>query len=141
MPRFGIKRLMVILAAFALWLATFRVPEGANRGVGTEIRVGILLAVLISAGFATLYFRGKRQAFWAGFSVSLLLLYGQFYSECIPNLLKVAHSWSYELRAFHASDRMAELLGYSLWAGLLLSFSAVVGLIVAAIYDQSQSRK
>jgi hypothetical protein len=132
---------MVILAAVALWLATFRVPEREYRGVGTEIRLGILLAVLISAGFAAIYFRGNRQAFWAGFSVSLLLLYGQFYKACIPDLLKVAHSWSFALRPIIERDRVSEMLSYSIWGVLLLSLSAVVGVIVAAIYDQSQSRK
>src|SRR6476620_10878070 len=92
LPRFGIKRCLIVIGAIACWLATFRMPDPTNRGVGPPLRSSILLAILISAGFAAIYFRGKRQAFWAGFFVAMVLHYGQFFKA--PDFTPVANSWS-----------------------------------------------
>ncbi|HEY2827364.1 MAG TPA: hypothetical protein VGJ04_07160 [Pirellulales bacterium] len=130
------KQLLVVVGVVALWLATFNVPDGTGEA-GIIIRLGILLMVVISAGFSAIYFRGKRQAFWAGFFVAMLALY--FHG---PNFSVVARSWTAPLLlTLHKSTNPVNMLTTSIWAVLQLSFSAVAGLIASLIYDQSPSRK
>jgi hypothetical protein len=139
LPRFGIKWLLIIVAVLGLWLATFRMPDPTNRGIGIHLRLTIMLAILLSAGFAAIYYRGERQAFWCGFSISMLLLVGGFFSF-VPDLSLIARSWSGGLLQKTGGDAF-DMLQSSMWACLLLSFSSIVGLSAAIIYNQSRTRK
>ena len=71
MPRFGIKTLLVGTAVFALWLSTL-----SGYAAGNDVRRSILLLVLVASGFAAVYGRGKRRAFWSGFFAVMLLCGG-----------------------------------------------------------------
>ena len=71
MPRFGIKTLLVGTAVFALWLSTL-----SGYAAGNDVRRSILLLVLVASGFAAIYGRGKRRAFWSGFFAVMLLCGG-----------------------------------------------------------------
>jgi hypothetical protein len=71
MPRFGTKTLLIVTAVVALWLSTL-----SGYAAGNDVRRSILLLVLVLSGFAAVYGRGKRRAFWSGFFVVMLLCGG-----------------------------------------------------------------
>jgi hypothetical protein len=148
-PRFGLKKLLIVVGVVALWLATFQLPEPPKQNpasveygariVGIHLRWGMMFMVLTAAGFTAIYFRGKRQAFWAGFFVAMFSLHVKFMS---PDFSMVARSWTAGLLlALHKSTDPVNMLTGSVWAVLQLSYSAVAGLIASVIYDQSKSRK
>jgi hypothetical protein len=114
-------------------------PDPTNRGIEPPLRLSILLAILLSAGFAATYYRGRRQAFWCGYSIAMLLLLGRFFNF-VPDLSLVARSWSGG-RLRSTSGDAFEMLQSSMWALLVVSFSSVVGFIAATIYDESRTRK
>jgi hypothetical protein len=64
------KSMLVAFAVMALWMSTFSGCAGAS-----EVRKTILLGTFMAAGFAALYNRGRRRAFWAGF-VAVMLVCG-----------------------------------------------------------------
>jgi hypothetical protein len=139
LPRVGIRSLLIVVAVLGLWLATFKMPDPTNRGIGIPLRLTIMLAILLSAGFAAIYHRGERQAFWCGFSSAMLLLLGRFFNF-VPDVSLIARSWSGGLLRETDGDAF-EMLQSSMWAFLIVSFSLIVGLIAAIIYAQSQTRK
>jgi hypothetical protein len=71
MPRFGTKTLLIVTAIVALWLSTL-----SGYAAGNDVRRSILLLVLVLSGFAAVYGRGRRRAFWSGFFVVMLLCGG-----------------------------------------------------------------
>jgi hypothetical protein len=67
--RFGTKSLLVAYAIIGLWLSTvFNYP--GSLGVYTLLAA----TCFVSSGFAAIYYRGRRRAFWASFFVVFLLL-------------------------------------------------------------------
>jgi hypothetical protein len=133
MPRFTIKRLLAVIAGVAVWLATFKMPDPTNRGIRPQLQLIIPLAILISSGFAAVYFRGKRQAFWAGFFIGMLLVFGRFFKS--PDLSLIAESWAGGIIPLEGDA--FEMLKASLCLLLILSFSTAIGAIAAVIYDHS----
>jgi hypothetical protein len=67
--RYSDKWLLVVFAAVALWLSTLAGYKG-----GGDVRASILFVFIFAAAFQAIYYRGRRQAFWIGFTVALLLL-------------------------------------------------------------------
>jgi hypothetical protein len=136
MPRFPIKRLMAFVAAVAFWFATFKMPDPTNRGIGPQLQLIMPLMILVSAGFAAIYFRGKRQAFWAGFFVGMLLVFGRLFRS--PDLLLIAESWAGGIVSETQRDAF-DLVKATFWLLLMLLFSAVQGLIASVVYEQSRT--
>src|SRR5688572_22970097 len=104
----------------------------------------MIMAVCITSGFAAIYFRAKRRAFWVAFFVTLLLLYGQFQfrSQFLPSVYWIAASWAEQLNQGRSkNDSVTIITKDSMWIALLLALSAIVGFIVAEIYDRSRTQK
>ncbi len=140
-PRFRIRTLLITFAVVSFWLGTFGLPDQSRTG--DQLRLVMIMAVCITSGFAAIYFRAKRRAFWAAFFVTLLLFHVQFQfrSQFLPNVYWIADSWAEQLNQGHANDSIATVTKSSLGIGLLLGLSATVGLIVAGIYDCSRAQK
>jgi hypothetical protein len=141
-PRFRIRTLMIAFAVVSFWLATFGLPDQSRTG--EQLRLSMIMAVCIASGFAAIYFRAKRRAFWVAFFVTLLLLYGQFQfrSQFLPSVYWIAASWAEQLNQGRSkNDSVTLITKDSIWIALLLGFSAIVGFIVAEIYDRSPSKK
>src|SRR5262245_61734367 len=121
LPRFSIRVLLIIFAAISFWLATFGLRDQSRTG--EQLRLTMIMMVCITSGFAAVYFRAKRKAFWAGFSLTLLLLYAQFQlrSQLLPSVYWIAASWAEQLNQGHSRDDSAVIITRdSLWIGLLL---------------------
>jgi hypothetical protein len=69
MPRFGIKSALIAIAVIAVWLSTFKGYSG-----GRDVRACIVLTIALASFLAVIYFRGRRQAFWIGFLVSIVVM-------------------------------------------------------------------
>jgi hypothetical protein len=84
MFRFSVKTLLFAFVLVAAWFSTFAGYRGSM-----DVRASVLLVVLLTAGFAALYSRGKQRAFLAGFFVVLFLNGGNLFqaplAKYVPN--------------------------------------------------------
>jgi hypothetical protein len=84
MVRFSTKALLFAFVLVAAWFSTFAGYRGSM-----DVRASVLLVVLLTAGFAALYSRGKERAFVTGFFVVLLVNGGNLFqaplSKYLPN--------------------------------------------------------
>jgi hypothetical protein len=134
--------LLIGFAVVSFWLATFGLPDQSRTG--EQLRLSVIVAVCITSGFAAIYFRARRRAFWAAFFVTLLLLYGQFQfrSQFLPSVYWIAASWAEQLNQGRSKNDIVTIIARdSLWIALLLGPSAIIGFVVAEIYDRSRSQK
>ena len=69
LPRFGIKSLLIAVAFMAFWLSTI-----SGYGTAADVQKSILLIILLASGFAAIYSKGRRRAFWVGFFCVTLIL-------------------------------------------------------------------
>jgi hypothetical protein len=70
MPRFGVKAVLVVLSAAALWLSSFTNYIGSD-----DVRRAILLFVTCASVAMAFSTSGQRRAFWLGFVVVLGLYF------------------------------------------------------------------
>jgi hypothetical protein len=151
MPRFGTKMLLIAVAVVAIWLSTFAGYKGAS-----DIRAAIMFVVTFAAGFAAVYNRGSRRAFWAGF-VSALLVLAAFphNGRFVPGLgwgIDIARQWATSVPVgplapdvrtdtpgmlYGRQGQLYEAIFATLWAMSVLSLATVVGVVGVMIYRQS----
>jgi hypothetical protein len=137
MPRFSSKALLFGVAAIAMWLATFSIPQNPPLDVGYQIRSAMMLAVWILAGGAALYFRGKRQAFWLGFFVNMTMVWAQSGLFVKPNFSAVCQGIVAAMAPSATVDQEPVRFVHStLIMCLILAFSALVGFGVTIVYEQ-----
>jgi hypothetical protein len=141
MPRFSAKGLFLAVTVIAVWLATFSIPQLPHHDVGHQLRSAIVLAIWILAGAAALYFRGKRQAFWLGFFVTMTLVWAQSGLFVKPSFAAVSQSILAAMAPSASLDQAPIRCLYStLSTCLTLGASALVGFGVAIVYEQSQPK-
>src|SRR4051812_12765029 len=68
-PRFGMKSLLILFAAVALWLSTFVQYTGAH-----DFRYAMKLAVAIVSAAASASSVGAGRYYWGGFAATMLAL-------------------------------------------------------------------
>jgi hypothetical protein len=149
--RFGTKTLLIVVGVVSLWLSTFTGYRAAS-----EVRASILFVGTFAAGFAAIYSRGSRRAFWSGFVGTLLALW----VDPSPNVRFVpsfrwydglARQWATTvpigpLAPNTATDIPGQLLGRqgrlytaigaTCWTLSTLTLATVVGLVGAVICHQ-----
>jgi hypothetical protein len=141
MPKFSIKLLLFAFAVLALWLASLNL--GAE--IGGDVRRSIFLVMFLGPAFAAVCFRGRRQMFWIGFFVVLLLWVCPKLEN--PPLYVPLFGWAGQL--FHdwaagmSNDDQVRfaIASWMLWtirSVWILALAALVGFIAAYIYDQSR---
>ena len=141
MPRFSATALLLGVALIAVWLATFSITSLPHSDVGHQIRSAIVLAIWILAGAAAFYHRGKRQAFWLGFFVTMTLVWAQSGLFVKPNFAAVSQSILAVLAPSASLDQTPiRCLHSTLSTCLTLGASALVGFGVTIVYEQSQSK-
>jgi hypothetical protein len=84
MPRFKLKTLFILLTIVALWLSTF-----PAKAVGSDVRRGIVLFIVVASLLETYYSRGRRRAFSLGFTIIMLIMGTNIFSTTptwpVPN--------------------------------------------------------
>jgi hypothetical protein len=78
MPRFGTRTLLVVFALVAVWFATFGASSSSAASVmaAQDLRRSMLLLVLVAAIGLAITRRGRTRAFWAAFSIVMVLCGG-----------------------------------------------------------------
>lgn len=141
LPRFGIKALLIVSTAIALWLSTFAGYRGAE-----DVRASIMLAVTIAAGAAAFYSDGAKRAFWGGVFAALLVMGTRAtFTGLTPRMqwvTQVAMDWSAYLSSNpsqrkHYMEHVMATVGYS----TRLVVAALIGLVCTFVYRQSQDSK
>jgi hypothetical protein len=141
MPRFSSNALLIGVAVIAMWLATFSIPQNPPLDVGYQIRSAMVLAVWILAGGAALYFRGKRQAFWLGFFVTMTMVWAQSGLFVKPNFSALCQGILAAMAPSVTIDQEPiRWLHSTLMMGFILAFSALVGFGVSIVYDRRLSK-
>jgi hypothetical protein len=140
--RFGTKSLLIGFMLLAFWLSTF-----SGYAAAREVRQSILLTVFLSSILRAAYCRGRRQAFWIGFS-SVMLIMGtgtRLFWVYVPMFDWIdlrGREWA---KSFSSdANRWSELglaIYWTVWTGWMLMLSTLVGLIGAHVYDHSRNTK
>jgi hypothetical protein len=140
-PRFGIRALLILFGVVALWLASYQIPAWTSPGPGRDVRAILFFAIWFASGVAAIYYRGKRQAFWGGFFVSMFLLKGKV-SPFAPDLASIGADWRVGMvRNYRLSNTAQLMFEDAVSAGLLLCASVLCGVLTASIYVRSRAQK
>jgi hypothetical protein len=137
MPRFGIKSLLILLAVVGLLLSTSSGYTGSQ-----DIRAILLLLIFLTAGLAALFYRGRRQAFWIGFVVTMLIMGSGFPREFVPGFAWVGELWTRYRGPYPPT--MDPLFNSSLpiiRTLAMIGLSAISGCLAVYIFDRSRSQK
>ena len=145
MPRFTIRTLLILIAFVALWLSTFFVMVQPTNPVGIHVRSIMVLLVFLSATCSAIYFKGQSRAFWGGFAAMMLMLTLNLPTK--PPYILEGDISSIALAIitpfFHGRipDQVAYCLRVTVYLGVLLSLSCLMGFISTCIYDKAGKEK
>jgi hypothetical protein len=134
MPRFGLKSALLGVATVAVWLATLQ-----GYTWGRDVRACILLTIAAASFVAAIHFKGRRKAFWVGFSISIILT-----QLPLPPHYELNYLWL--TRLFERMDMSAHPTNFiymsfldTVHAFVTFGIAIVVGFIGTQIYDQSNA--
>jgi hypothetical protein len=136
MPRFRIKSLLVLFAVVGLWLSTATDYPGSK-----DIRAVILLLIFLTAGFAALFYRGRRQAFWIGFFATMLIMAAGLPGEFVPRFIWIGDLWTRYTGTFDPNDPQYYHLLRTIQPLAMFVLSAINGCIAVYVFDCSRSEK
>jgi hypothetical protein len=128
--RFGIKSQLIAVAVIALWLSTVANYPG-SLGVYTLLAA----TCFVSSGFAAIYSRGRRRAFWASFFVVFLLLSCDLTRTYFPVFSPNPQELALEIAQIFG-DRYSTFAYRTLWLVWIVLPATLTGTVVATIYGK-----
>jgi hypothetical protein len=140
MPKYSMKLLLLAFVVLALWMASL---NGGDE-IGEDVRRSIFLAIFLGSAFAAVYFRGRRQMFWIGFFVVLLMMGCPNLQNLIPFYFpefrwpgQLCHDWAAGLSSDdQVRAATASWMSWSIRFVWTIALAATVGFMAAYIYDQ-----
>jgi hypothetical protein len=140
MPRFGIKTLLIAVAAIALWLSTL-----TGFTSGQDVQRSILLVILFSSALGMIYCVGRERAFSASFFACMLVV-GLPLPTSIMWPYRPEFRWLNDfilgfwgtLAESEHKDMLRSALAVTIWSVWVLALSTIIGFIGAYFYDQSR---
>jgi hypothetical protein len=134
MPRFGMKSLLIVFAAVALWFSTFAGYTG-----GDDVRAFIMLAILITSGVAALSSTARRRAFWAGFFGTMLAVATKlFFIAFVATfrwMREFSMEWAVGIKEPMERGEFAKSINATIFLSLTLLMATVIGLLCVHVYD------
>jgi hypothetical protein len=136
LPRFGMKTLLIIATAIALWLSTFSAYTGHE-----DVRGFVMLSVAIGSGATAVYSGGAKRAFWGGFFAAIATMgaRGTFlsFSPRFAWATQLAYNLA-ELLPGQANQNLRNLQATFAYLCSLL-MAALIGLLCTYIYHQCRT--
>jgi hypothetical protein len=136
--RFGVKSLLAGVAVLAAWFSTF-----SGYAFSPYVRDFIMFAILCASFFGAMYSRGKRRAFWTGFSLVMFIActsdsvranFVYFEVFAAPELIAL-------MVAKPSGAQLSPAAYESIREAYNLSLAAIIGGLAAYIYDRSGSKQ
>jgi hypothetical protein len=136
MPRFGMKSLLILFAAVALWLSTFAQYKAAD-----DVRYVVRLAVAIISAAAATSNVGARRWYWGGFSTTMFALCWRaslgptrdFTLGFWPSIQLTEFATKGSTIGSGSAQGIQSTLVFIFW----LAVSTVIGLLCSYVYSQT----